>query len=58
MKGIVYKGVRLMPGSESLELLEAWKYAKSDADRKAAKERLDAHMEQLDKQWKKLEGRA
>lgn len=47
-----------MPGSESLELLEAWKYAKSDADRKAAKERLDAHMEQLDKQWKKLEGRA
>lgn len=57
MKGIVFKGVRLMPGSEALELLEAWKYAKSDSDRKVARERLDAHMEELDRKFKQLEGR-
>lgn len=46
MKGAVYSFVRLMPGSRALELYEAGK-----------KKELDAHMEQIDAEYRKLSGR-
>lgn len=46
MKGVVYKGVRLMPGSEALKLYEEKKW-----------EQLDKHMAELDRVWRKMEGR-
>lgn len=40
MKGVVYRGIRLMPGSESYRLYEE----------KKMKE-LDKHLKELDRKW-------
>ncbi len=56
MKGVVYQGVRLMPGSDALALYEAHASAKPPEKAKA-KKALDDHMVELDRVWKKLEGR-
>lgn len=53
MKGIVYEGVRIMPGSEAWELLQAWKNGGGGKARAA----LDKHMTELDRVWRKMEGR-
>lgn len=56
MKGTVYNGVRLMPGSDALALLQDWHAAKGK-DRDAKKKALDVHMDTVDRAWRKLEGR-
>ena len=61
MKSVVYQGVRLMPGSESLRLWEEWQKRPSFSGTKqkpAGKILLDAHMAELDRVWRKMEGRA
>ncbi|WYV99134.1 hypothetical protein Amme3_00138 [Pseudomonas phage vB_PpuM-Amme-3] len=49
MKGIVYKGVRIMPGSESWELLQAWKAGGGQK----ARDKLDKHLKELDRKLEK-----
>lgn len=56
MKGVVYQGVRLMPGSDALALYEAHASAKP-SEKAKAKKALDDHMTNIDKAWRKLEGR-
>lgn len=51
MKSVVFEGVRLMPGSESLELYH------DKEDQKNGRKKLKAHMAELDRVYKKMEGR-
>lgn len=51
MKSVLYDGVRLMAGSEAFELFH------DKEDQKNGRKRLKAHMKELDRVWKKMEGR-
>lgn len=57
---VAYGGTWLAPGSRAMELYDEWKKRPNFSGTKqhpAGKILLDAHLAEVDKAWRKLEGR-
>ncbi len=54
MQQTMYKGIILARGSKALELFQDWKSEKDSKLQKAAKAKLDKHMDEVDLRYKAL----